>query len=392
VSTPGARRASIKEKFAKVYGREPHVVSRAPGRVNLIGEHTDYNEGYVLPIAIDYDVLIAAAQVPGPDVRLYSLDFDSSSSFRLDNIACDMENKWTNYVRGVAAILQQRRKNICGADIAIQGNVPLGAGLSSSAALEVATAMAFQALYGFELSGPEMALVCQAAEHAFAGVKCGIMDQFVSRLGAEDHALFVDCRTLEYELVPLPSQKIRVIVTNTMVKHELGDSGYNTRRAECDEAVSILKHRIPGITALRDVTRTDLTQYGDELPEVVLKRAEHVVAENTRVLESVDALNRNQIEHFGELINQSHDSLRDLYEVSCEELDILVDAARQVPGVYGTRMTGGGFGGCTVSLVAEDALDEFLERVPADYKSRTGITPEIYICTPKAGAEILPEG
>ena len=384
------RISALINKFGEVYGVSPKTIVRAPGRVNLIGEHTDYNDGYVLPIAIDRDVLVAASPCSEPSVCLYSMDFDRTSSFSLDDIDSDPENEWGNYPRGVAYMLKKRRKKVFGANMAIQGDIPMGAGLSSSAALEVASALVFQALNKFDMSGPEMALLCQAAENEFVGVNCGIMDQFISRLGTRNNALFIDCRTLEYEVVPLPAHGIKVIVADSMKKRGLVDSEYNTRRGQCEEAVSLLKAHLPGIRALRDVTTVDFRKYGWYLPPTVRRRAEHVIMENNRVLKSIDALRHGQVEVFGWLMNQSHDSLRDLYEVSCRELDALVEAAQRIPGVYGSRMTGAGFGGCTVSLVAEESVPVFLEQVPLEYRARIGVTPNVYVCSPEGGAEVLP--
>jgi len=383
------RTLCLTNKFIEIYGVPPQTIVRAPGRVNLIGEHTDYNDGYVLPIAIDRDILIGAAPSAEPTVCLYSVNFDRISMFSLDDIMRDPVNDWSDYPRGVAYMLQKRRKKIGGANLVIQGDIPLAAGLSSSAALEVASAMAFQALDEFEMSGPEMALLCQAAENEFVGVNCGIMDQFISRLGRKNHALFIDCRTLEHEAVPLPEDGIKVIVADTLKKRGLVDSEYNVRRAQCEEAVSILRTYLPSIKALRDVTAPDFRRYGRELPPTVRRRAEHVIMENSRVLESVEALRHGKLALFGRLMNQSHESLCDKYEVSCRELDALAEAAWRIPGVYGSRMTGAGFGGCTVSLVAADAVEEFLERVPAEYRARIGVTPSVYVCTPEGGAEVL---
>jgi len=379
----------LTNKFIEIYGVPPQTIVRAPGRVNLIGEHTDYNDGYVLPIAIDRDILIGAAPSAEPTVCVYSVNFDRISMFSLDDIMRDPVNDWSDYPRGVAYMLQKRRKKIGGANLVIQGDIPLAAGLSSSAALEVASAMAFQALDEFEMSGPEMALLCQAAENEFVGVNCGIMDQFISRLGRKNHALFIDCRTLEHEAVPLPEDGIKVIVADTLKKRGLVDSEYNVRRAQCEEAVSILRTYLPSIKALRDVTAPDFRRYGRELPPTVRRRAEHVIMENSRVLESVEALRHGKLALFGRLMNQSHESLCDKYEVSCRELNALAEAAWRIPGVYGSRMTGAGFGGCTVSLVAADAVEEFLERVPAEYRARIGVTPSVYVCTPEGGAEVL---
>jgi len=389
MATLKQRVKEITEKFNEVFASAPEVIVRAPGRVNLIGEHTDYNDGYVLPVAIDRDILIAASSTKDLTVSLYSVNFDRVSAFSLNHIERARTNKWSNYIRGVAWMLKKRRKHIHGANMAIQGDVPLGAGLSSSAALEVAAAMAFQTLYGFEMTGEEMALLCQAAENEFVGVNCGIMDQFISRLGKKDHALFIDCRTLESAPVPVSSDNAKVIVADTMRKRGLVNSEYNIRREQCEEAVSILKSYLPGIRALRDVTVSDFRRYGFQLPPTVRRRAEHVVMENERVLKSIEALRHGKLSLFGRLMNQSHESLRDLYEVSCRELDALVEAAWKIPGVYGSRMTGAGFGGCTVSLVANDSVDIFLQRVPEEYRARTGITPTVYVCAASNGASVI---
>ena len=380
---------ALTDKFIEVYGVSPQTVVRAPGRVNLIGEHTDYNDGYVLPIAIDRDILIAAAPSNDPTVCLYTMNLDRVSTFPLNDIQKDLENDWSNYPRGVAHMLHRMRRRIGGVNMAVQGDIPLASGLSSSAAFEVASAMVFQVLNDFEMTGSEMALLCQSAENEFVGVNCGIMDQFISRLGSKNHALFIDCRTLEYDLVPLPAEGIKVIVADSMKKRGLVDSEYNVRRAQCEEAVSVLKSYMPGIRALRDVTAVDFRRYGRDLPPTIRRRAEHVVMENNRVLESTDALRKSDLQLFGRLMNQSHESLRDKYDASGRELDALVESALRIPGVYGSRMTGAGFGGCTVSLVKDEAVEEFLERVPIEYRARIGTTPIVYVCTPENGAEVL---
>lgn len=380
---------AVRANYKEVYGKAPDVVVRAPGRVNLIGEHTDYNDGFVLPIAIDRDVIIAASKEDEAVLKMHSLNFKSSSVCPLAKIEKDLANPWSNYIRGVAAVLEEKGISLGGVTMAIEGNVPLGSGLSSSAALEVAAGMAFQALFGFNMGGPDMALLAQRAENSFVGVNCGIMDQFISRLGAKNHALFVDCRTLEYNLVPLPESGVSVIVANTMKKRGLVDSEYNTRRKQCEDATAILGRQIPQVAALRDVSVADFNKYSRLLPPDIRARAEHVVTENDRVLKSVEVLKSGDMEAFGVLLNQSHESLRNLYQVSCRELDIMVEAAQSIPGVLGSRMTGAGFGGCTVSLVKDDAVSAFIKDVSARYESRTGIKPQMYVCKPESGAGVV---
>jgi len=288
-------------------------------------------------------------------------------------------------------MLQERGLELGGMDAVVAGDVPLGAGLSSSAALEVATACTFQALTGFALSGVEMALLCQRAENVFVGVNCGIMDQFISRLGRRDHALLIDCRSLDYELVPLALGGYQIVVANTCKERGLVDSEYNARRAMCEEGVRYFQQFLPEVRALRDVTAADLARYGDGMSEVMRRRCAHVIAENERTLESVAALKAGNLARFGQLMNESHESLRDLYEVSCHELDTLVEIAWSVPGVLGSRMTGGGFGGCTVSLAHQSAVPELERRLAAEYPAAMGLQAEVYVCQIADGAgEIAP--
>jgi galactokinase len=324
-------------------------------------------------------------------VRLYSVRYAQEAAFDLDDIAPDPAAPWSNYIRGVAVMLQERGLELCGMDAVVAGDVPLGAGLSSSAALEVATAVAFQSLAGFELSGVEMARLCQRAENVFVGVNCGIMDQFISRLGRRDHALLIDCRSLEYELVPLAMEGGQIVVANTCKERGLVDSEYNARRATCEEGGRYFQQFRPEVRALRDVTADDLARYGDGMSGVMRRRCAHVIAEDGRTLESVAALKAGDLARFGQLMNESHESLRDLYEVSCHELDTLVEIAQSVPGVLGSRMTGGGFGGCTVSLVRQDAVLQLERRIAAEYPAATGLQAEVYVCRVADGAgEIEP--
>ncbi|HGJ63856.1 TPA: galactokinase [bacterium] len=377
------------EIYKNKFSGNPDIIVRAPGRVNLIGEHTDYNDGFVFPVAIDRDIMIALKKRDDQMVRLYSMDLDASNEFSLDNIQFDSVNTWSNYLRGVAHFLIEDGYNLTGMDAVITGNIPIGAGLSSSAAMEVATAMAFENICEWEIEPPQMALLCQKAENKFVGVNCGIMDQFISRMGKKDNALLLDCRTLSYELVPLNLDTVKIVVCNTGKKRGLVDSEYNARRSECEKGVKILEKFLPGIEALRDIDINDLIKYKSHIPEITEKRCRYVIKENDRVIESVEALAENDLIKFGELMNQSHIGLRDEYEVSCPELDTMVDIAWSIDGVIGSRMTGAGFGGCTVSLVVEDSLEDFINIINEEYPKRTGLQHEIYVCSVEDGAGVV---
>ena len=399
----------IRQRFAEVFGGEPATVVRAPGRVNLIGEHTDYNDGYVLPVAIDRSILVAAAPRDDRQVAIHALDFGESVTFSLDDIEHDQARTWSNYQRGVAYFLEERGIKLPGLNVVVIGDVPIGSGLSSSAAVEVSMAYTWQVLAGFKLSRVELALLCQRAENEFVGMNCGIMDQFVSALGQRHHALLIDCRSLHYQPVPLlpPLAPPRlggtprcpprlggmggaaIIVADTMKRRGLVDSEYNTRRRECEEGVRILQQYLPQVQALRDVSVTQFVEYEGQLPENVRKRCRHIIYENERVLRGATALPVGDLDSFGQLMNESHASLRDDYEVSCAELDIMAEAAWQVKGVYGSRMTGAGFGGCTVSLMAEEAIEDFRGQVAAAYEKATGIVPQIYVCRAEDGVSKL---
>ena len=393
------RVVDIRRRFEKIFSHEPATVVRAPGRVNLIGEHTDYNDGYVLPVAIDRSILMAAAPRLDGQVVFHALDFDQRTEFSLDDIRHDDQHPWSNYQRGVAFFLQERGFELPGMKAVISGDIPVGSGLSSSAAVEVAAAYAWQVLSGFSLSRVELALLCQQAENEFVGMKCGIMDQFISALGQRDHALLIDCRTLEHELVRLGAIAQRgsvtpvfatIVVCDTMKRRGLVDSEYNARRRECEEGVRMLQKHLSEVKALRDVSPAQFERYQEDLPDVVRRRCRHVVYENERVLQSVEALKEDDLATFGRLMNESHVSLRDDYQVSCRELNVMVEAAWQIEGVYGSRLTGAGFGGCTVSLVAGDAVDRFRAHVAAEYQAATGVEPQIYVCAVEDGvSEVL---
>jgi len=384
---PSTKVASLVERFARLHGTTP-LVFRAPGRVNLIGEHTDYNDGFVMPAAIEYYTWVAGAPRADGILSVYSEQFEERVEFSTDELAAPPSKHWSDYVRGVAAVLQAAGREPCGAELMISSEVPLGAGLSSSAAIEVAAALAITSISKIDISSLELARVCQLAEHEYAGTRCGIMDQFISVFGRAGHALMLDCRSLEYSLLPLPKD-VRVVICNTKVRHELADGEYNRRRADCETGVARLRQHTPSIKALRDATPQILERHKSELPEVVYRRCRHVISENERVLAAATALKAKDMHSFGKLMYASHASLRDDYEVSCDELDMLVEIASRVPGVYGARMTGGGFGGCTVNLVEAEAVSGFKMQVSQLYQAKTGKIPPIYICSAGTGAGLV---
>jgi galactokinase len=361
-------------------------VFRAPGRVNLIGEHTDYNDGFVMPAAIDFSTWVTISPRDDRVVSVYSENFREQVNFNLDDPALRPKRHWSDYVKGVAVTLERSGYRMRGAQLHIRGDVPLGSGLSSSAAIEVAAGYALLENSGFAIDRAELAQLCQRAENEFVGTRCGIMDQFISCHGQKGKALLLDCRSLEYRLLPL-SDEARLVICNTMVKHELAGGKYNKRRAECEEGVGHLAQRLPDVRALRDVTMADLEAHGFDLPELVYQRCRHVISENARVVKAAAALERGDLSDFGRLMGESHRSLRDDYEVSCDELDVMVKLAGALPGIFGARMMGGGFGGCTVNLVAAESVGEFKCIMADAYQKATGIAPEIYICNAADGAE-----
>lgn len=320
---------------------------------------------------------------PLEDVRLeiFSENFNEQVNFDLTDSDPTPRSHWSDYVIGVAVMLQRAGYALKGAKLRIRGEVPVGSGLSSSAALEVSSACALVANSGHNIDRAELAKLCRQAENEYVGARVGIMDQFVSLHGRAKMALLLDCRSLEYKLLPL-SEEAQIVVCDTMVKHELASSEYNQRRAECEAGVKHLAASLPNVTALRDVTLDQLEKYGNDLTEVIFKRCRHVISENARVLEAAKALEKGDLKAFGELMRESHHSLRDDYEVSCRELDLMVELADEVDGVYGARMTGGGFGGCTVNLVAKDHVDEFKRQVASGYERATKLNPDIFVCKP----------
>lgn len=362
------------------------IYARAPGRVNLIGEHTDYNQGFVLPVAVDKEILMTANPRGDRKVILHSLNFKGKVEFSLDEIEFEEEDPWGNYPKGVFFQLQAFGFKLKGLNGLYEGNIPLGGGLSSSAAIEVVTAVILKRLNELKLSPLEIIKLCQRAENEFVGVQCGIMDQFVSLLGKKNKALFLDCRTLKYELVPLNFKDVKIVIADTQVKRDLVSSEYNLRRRECEEGVKFFKKYLPGITSLRDVSVRAFEEHKDKLSEVIRKRCKHVVYENERVVEAKEALSCGDLLKFGRLLNQSHQSLKEDYQVSCQELDLMVEIASRFRGALGSRMTGAGFGGCTISLVKKEVVEEFMRVIKEEYEKKTGIKPLVYECRVVDGA------
>jgi galactokinase len=375
------------DAFQARFGTAANIY-RAPGRVNLIGEHTDYNDGFVLPAAIEFYCWVAAAARKDGKVAIYSENFNETVEASLDSLTPLGKKHWSNYPLGVAWVLRQAGKPLTGANLYIAGEVPLGAGLSSSAAIEVAVGLALVSVSGLAVDRAELAQLCQKAENEFVGARVGIMDQFVSCHGRASHALMLDCRSLEYELVKLPAN-VQLVMCNTMVKHELASGEYNARRAECEEGVRNLRTAFPEVRALRDVTLAQLEAHRQKLSPRVFARCRHVITENERVKSAVKTLHRGDSKALGALLQDSHRSLRDDYEVSCKELDLMVEIAMAQPGLIGARMTGGGFGGCTVNLVESAAVSNFKQDVAEEYSSKTGLTPEIYVSPASEGAQQL---
>ena len=373
-------------KFEEFFLNKPSIIVKAPGRVNLIGEHTDYNEGFVLPIAIDKYTTILASKREDKKVRLFDLKYGECDEFNLDSIEYVEINRWSNYQRGIAKVLIDDGYRIGGIDAVIYGEVPESAGLSSSASVEIATLLSFKELYGINIQPLEIIKLARRAENEFVGVECGIMDQFASLLSKEGYALFIDCRTLEYSRVPVSLPGFSFLVCNSMVKRELANSAYNERRKECSEALKFLQSYLPKINALRDVTTDDIKKYVSHLPPTLVKRVMHVVSENERVIKAVVELEHRKTITFGELMNQSHRSLKELYQVSSEELDLLVETGKSVDGVFGARLTGAGFGGCVLFLLKESSMKPLKDKIFKDYKNKTGLTPQFYEVTPSRGA------
>ncbi|NRF31699.1 galactokinase [Vibrio coralliilyticus] len=377
---------AVKASFKQVLNYQPSHIIQAPGRVNLIGEHTDYNDGFVLPCAINYQTVVAAAKRDDSRVRVIAVDYDNQvDEFDLtEEITFQQDKMWANYIRGVVKFLLQRGYDIQGADLAVSGNVPQGAGLSSSAALEVVIGQTFKVLYNLEMTQAEVALNGQQAENEFVGCNCGIMDQMISAEAMENHAMLLDCRSLETQPVSMP-EDVAVMIINSNKQRGLVGSEYNTRREQCEAAAQRF-----GVKALRDVTIEQFNAQSDMLDDVVAKRARHVITENDRTLEAADALRANDLKRMGELMAQSHASMRDDFEITVFEVDTLVEIVKSVIGEQGgVRMTGGGFGGCIVALVPPALVDKVTEAVESQYHAATGLKESIYVCQAKSGAGLV---
>lgn len=379
--------------FEEKFHASPTLLARAPGRVNLLGEHVDYNDGPVLPAAIDRAVCLACAPTDDETVQLFAIDIQKNISFRLKDldrkVSADGKElpHWARYPAGVAWALKDAGYPVSGMQAVYTSNIPIGAGLSSSAAVEMAFAVAWQELGGWQVEPMTLALMGQKAENSYLGLASGLMDQFASAHGVAGHCLYFDTRSLEWNPVPLPDGT-SLVIADSGVRRTLATSAYNQRRASCEEAVRLLKKFLPDIRSLRDVKTTEFAAYSEFLPEIPRMRAEHVVKEIARVNSAVTALQTNKTRSFGALMFAGHASLRDLYEVSVPELDTLVEIARGLPGIYGARLTGAGFGGCTVNLVEEAKAEEFIEGLKAGYKEKTGKTAQVYLCKASEGAGI----
>lgn len=376
----------LRSKFQETYNREPRFF-RAPGRVNLIGEHVDYNDGFVLPMAIDREAVVAAAARRDSLFKIYAVDVNDAREFDLNGEPQRMRGNWLDYIEGTIRLLKEKfPKLTTGADICFSSSVPIGAGLSSSAALETVVGFAVLTLNDIGVNRIALARAAQQAEHEFVGAKIGIMDQLTSALGRAGHALLIDCRMLDAKPIPLNFKDAQIVVCDSGVKHDLATGEYNTRRAECEQGLEIFRTKMPGVRALRDVSAVDFEKYQTLLPETVRKRCRHVIGEIKRTIQAAEMLKFGRADNFGKLMYESHASLRDDYAVSSPELDFLVETARGISGVFGARMTGGGFGGCTVNLVTKNVVNEFQETVKREYEAKFGFAPKIYIVEASDGA------
>jgi galactokinase len=380
----------VGEIHRKHFGGEPRVF-QAPGRVNLIGEHTDYAGGFVMPAAIDFGTFAAISARNDGQVEIWSENFGEGVRYAADELPQARKQHWPDYPLGVLWALRQAGIEAPPFSMTLHSNVPVGAGLSSSASVEVATALALLSLAGATMEPSAIAKLCQKAENEYVGASCGIMDQFIACHGAEDHALLLDCRSLEFRLAPIP-RYVSLVIANTMVKHSIAGGEYGIRRREVEEGTAILRQHRPEIALLRDATPEDLERWGGEMPDNVMRRCRHIITENLRTAAAADALAAGNLKKLGDLMAAAHVSYRDDFEASCDEADLMVEAAQELPGLIGARLTGGGFGGCTVNLVQEELAELFAKALRGKYRAATGIEPEIYRCRASAGAHEVARG
>jgi galactokinase len=374
----------VREIHAQHFGGDPRLF-QAPGRVNLIGEHTDYAGGFVMPAAIDFGTIAAVSARQDGRTEIWSENFAEGLTFAAGELPQQPRKHWSDYPLGVAWALREKAVEVPPFSMTLHGDVPLGAGLSSSASIEVATALALLSLTGAKMQRDEIAKLCQHAENAYVGASCGIMDQFIACNGAADHALLLDCRSLEFRLAPIPHH-LSLVIANTMVKHSIAAGEYGIRRREVEQGTAIFHSHRPEVALLRDATLHDLEQWGHEMPPNVMRRCRHVISENLRTVAAADSLEAGNLKKLGDLMAAAHASYRDDFEASCEEADVMVAVAQGLPGVIGARLTGGGFGGCTVNLVEADRAPEFSQRLHDEYKAATGIDADIYLCQASAAA------
>jgi len=386
--TASAWRDQLRAEFRTAFGSAAGArLVRAPGRINLIGEHVDYNGGFVLPVAINRHVYVFGKKRPGRKVRILSLDFKQKKEMSLDGLEYSKDQRWVNYPAGVFQVLQNAGYHLEGMDLVVTGNIPMGANLSSSAAFETASAFIAKILNDQNINAVTMAKLCQQAENRFVGVNCGIMDQFASCLGKAGNALLIDCQSLEYELIKLELKDFVLVICDTKRSRELVKSAYNERRKECEEGLKILQKDLPEIRSLRDVSAEDFKRLKKNLPEPVIRRLEHVINEIARVKKTVECLRRGDMASVGAILVESHRSLAELYEVSCKELEIMEEISLSSPGIIGGRMTGAGFGGCTVNIVRREYLIPFVDRVKEEYLRLTNLHAAVYVCRAVNGVE-----
>ncbi len=378
---------SITEAFKTLSSQKPLIV-RSPGRVNLIGEHTDYNEGFVLPAAVDKAIYVAVTKRPDQKIVLFSCEYNEHYEVMMEDMA-PTKKGWPNYILGVVAQLKENKHSISGFNLSFDGDVPVGAGMSSSAAIECAVVFALNTLFELGIDKKKMVQMTQKAEHEYAGVKVGIMDMFASMYGKKDHVIKLDCRSLDYEYVPLDLKEYKILLLNTNVKHSLASSAYNKRREQCEEGVALVKKHHPEVHSLRDVTMEMLDKYVKEADTVIYDRCKYVIEENERLLQACEDLKKGNIESLGKKMFESHEGLSKLYDVSCKELDFLVDHVKNNPAVLGARMMGGGFGGCTINIVKEDAIDSLIEVTAAAYKKEMNLELTPYTVDIEDGTSLI---